>query len=157
MAGFMDIIADKLGMRGQGGGQGGGDKSQFMLAGALVLVIIVSVTIVFSSLGGKKHGSKGPQEMKFKDIETGEIITIDPKTADPSMFMAGPGMLAENPNTGKRTLAPMMKCPACEKWFISESMMEEGGMMMPDMTLECTECGTDINEYYRQKRKSRKK
>lgn len=105
----------------------------------------------------RRRRSRVPQVMKFYDVETKEIITIDPKTSDPGRFSAGPGMKYNNPKTGKYTLVPMMYCPSCKKWFVTDEMLKKDGMStMLNKPLVCTHCGLNINEYYRQKRRSRK-
>lgn len=167
MAGLFTIIGEKLGIRGDGGG-GGGDKIQYLLAGTLVLVIIISLIAAITTFSGGGKRSKVSRERRFYDLETKEEFTLDPKDMmggpggpgemmmDPGM-MGGPGMRVINPKTGKRTAVPMTKCPKCEQWFVPESMLSENPQEHMMRKIVCTECGTDIVEFHRQKRRNRKK
>jgi len=157
MAGIIDVIAEKLNLRGKGGG--GGDKSQLILAAGLVLVIIISVSVVFSNMGSKNQSSGVPQVMKMQDLETGEIFEIDPTKMGPDMMMMGgmPGERLPNPNTGKKSCVMMMKCPACNEYFVpAYAKSNNPEMMMNPGPLICEKCGQDINQWYRDHRKKRK-
>lgn len=156
MAGIIDLIADKLNLRGKGGG--GGDKSQLILAAGLVLVIIISVSVVFSNMGKGSNGPSTPQVMKMQDLETGEVFDIDPAKMGPDVFLGGmPGERIPNPNTGKRTCVMMMKCPACNEYFVpAYAKSNNPEAMMNPGPLICEKCGVDINQWYRDHRKKRK-
>jgi DNA-directed RNA polymerase subunit RPC12/RpoP len=116
-----------------------------------------------------KPGSSSTGEMKYYFPKTDEWITLKPKQKpgkggpmmDPMMMgpmmMGGPGMKMLNPKTGERTAVPMTKCPKCGKWFVSDYWKSDDPQAAMTGRIKCTYCGTDIAEYYRQKRKSRKK
>jgi len=88
--------------------------------------------------------------------------------------MMGMGLMM-NPKTGERTLLRMNFCPSCEKWSLSKIYegvtlddFDEMGMLMNGEEMDpmmmgmgqdrtCPKCGIDINQYYRDKRKNKKK
>lgn len=153
MAGFLDSIGEKLGMRG------GDDKMQYLLAGALVLVIVISLVATFASFFGSDSGPGGPKEMHYWCEDTKQEVVLDPSQFTPEQMMGDPvhGMRIVNPDTGKRSLIPMMQCPKCQKWFVPDSWKDPRGMMTPNQQLVCTHCDTDVIQYQREQRKKRKK
>ncbi len=168
MAGIFATIGDKLGLRG------GGDKVQYLLAGTLVLVILISLVAAISSFTGGGR-DKGPNEFHYYDVVTGEEFVLSrdqmmeqskmegpggPEGMPGGMMPGMPGMRVINPSTGERNGIPMMQCPACKKWFVTEAMKsaDPQAMMMMDMGPSiCTHCGVNITEYYREQSKNRKK
>jgi|GEM_PF-2175311 len=119
-----------------------------------------------------KPGSASSGEMKYYFPDTDEWVTVKLNTGKPGepmmdptmgpmmmgpMMMGGPGMKMPNPKTGKHTAVPMTKCPKCEKWFVAEYWLSDDPQAAMTGRMKCTHCGTDIVEYYRQKRKRRKK
>ncbi len=97
-----------------------------------------------------------PNGMYIKCLETGEIFELDQSKMGPDM-MGMPGQKIKNPKTGKNTCVMMMKCPACGKYFVPKYATEsDPNAMMAGGPLICTECKTDINQWYRDHRKKRK-
>lgn len=154
MAGFLDSIGEKLGMRG------GDDKMQYLLAGALVLVIVISLVATFASFFGDGSTSGGRKEMHYWCTETKQEVVLSPEQMKPGEMLPpmgpGGGMQMVNPDTGRATLVPMMQCPKCTKWFLPEGWEDPRGMMMPNQQLVCTHCNTDVIQYQREQRKKKK-
>ena len=155
MAGIFDVITEKLNLRGRGGG----DKSQLVLAAGLVLIIIISISIVFSNMGGSSKTTTAQQMIKVQDLETGEVFELDPTKMTPeTMVMGMPGERIPNPNTGKKTCVIMLKCPACGEYFVPEyAKTSNPEMMMDPGPLICTHCGIDLNKWYREHKKKKRK
>ena len=169
--GIIESIGDKLGLKG------GGDKMQYLLVGALALVIIIAIVVIITSVIDTKK-NPAMKDMHYWDLATQNEIILKPEDfkgseVGPGM---GPGMmgmgLMVNPKTGERTLLRMDLCPSCEKWFrpeiyrdvtlddfdengmlIGEEM--ESRMMSPGQTKTCPHCGVDIIQFYRDKRKKK--
>lgn len=173
MANIFSTIGDKLGLSG-GAGQ---DKVQYLLAGTLVLVIVISLVAAISTFGGKNK-KRGDGVMHYLDVNTQEEFTMTPKElmelnkpeeGMPPMMMPGmPGMPGGmggmggpqviNTKTGERTVVLMSHCPKCEQWYAPEAAFSEDprgmGMIMSPV---CTKCGTNIAEYLREQRDKKKK
>jgi len=83
MAGILETIGEKLGLKG------GGDKMQYLLVGALALVIIIAIVVIITNVmgGGKKGGVVRDQH--YWDLATNTEIVITPedfrKNKKPSM------------------------------------------------------------------------
>ncbi|MCK5113649.1 MAG: hypothetical protein KAR11_02670 [Phycisphaerae bacterium] len=122
--GIIETIGDKLGLRG------GGDKMQYLLVGALALVIVIAIVVIITSLTGSGN-TGGRKDTHCWDVETNQEVVITPddwknnkfQSQDgPGMMMGGPGMMGGglmlNPKTGKRTLLSMITCPSCKKRYL---------------------------------------
>ena len=150
-----------------------GEQMQYILAGTLILIIIVSLLTVILNLTGGGPGRDIP-EMHFYDLETKQEFVLKPEDMykdqggpdgagpGPMMGMGPMGMRVISPYTGERTAVPMTQCPSCKKYFVPEYYLQENPdeeanyMMDPGMgNLVCPECGTDIIQWYRDHRKKR--
>ena len=143
-----------------------GEQMQYILAGTLILIIIISLLSVFLNLGGS-NSPNHPSEMHFYCLETGKEFIFKPGEQKDSHGMMEPemmgpgGMRVISPYTNERTAVPMTRCPNCEKWFVpeyylSEEYQDNPMMMGPQGELVCPHCGTNIIKWYREKRKKRK-
>lgn len=139
-----------------------GDKMQYILVGTLILIIIISLLSIF--LAGGKRGSRGRGEPPhFWCIETEKEFTLKPEDFRPEMMMDFGGSRVISPYTNERTGVPMTKCPECKKWFVPQMYLEpesEEGPMRPmggPGSMVCTHCNTDIHQWYKDRRKERKK
>lgn len=98
-----------------------------------------------------------PNCMYMKCLETGEIFELDPSRMGPDMMGGMPGERIKNPKTGKNTCVMMLKCPACGKFFVPKyATATDPNAAMNGGPLVCTECNTDINQWYRDHRKRRR-
>lgn len=149
-----------------------GPQAQYILGGALVVIIGLSLASVFLS-SMKRNGPSGPTEWHAYCLETNQEFIIDP--TDPTKQMGPEGYppegmmdgLVYSPYTKKRTAVMMTQCPNCKKFFVPDYMkdaLERQGkgaapMMMPppdmDSALVCPYCQTDIVQWYRDHRKKR--
>lgn len=140
-----------------------GEQMQYILAGTLILIIVISLlTVVLNLTGSSKN--PGMTELHLYCLETGKEFVVDPRETykegmmDPGMM--GPMSRYMSPYTNERTAVPMTRCPACEKWFVpeyylQEDVTEEYPMMPPGEKLICPHCKTDIMQWYREHRKRR--
>lgn len=161
--GFMDTVRDKIDSFQSG------DKMQYLLAGALILIIAISlISVIMGAMGGGPD-SRAPTELRYYCLETEKEFTLKPEEMD-EMMMVDPMMgLIKSPYTDKKTGVSMTRCPSCEKYFVPEYIKEayrknpEGPIMGPMMdpgqaeSTVCPHCGTNIQEYYRQKARERRK
>ena len=144
-----------------------GEQMQYVLAGTLILIIIVSLlTVILNLSGGGKRNEI--TEMHFYCLETGKEFVVKPEDMyknnemmDPEMM--GPmGMRVISPYTNERTAVPMTQCPNCKKYFVPEYYLQEHTgdesyyMMESGGNLVCPHCNTDIIQWYRDHRKKRK-
>ena len=144
---------------------GGGGNMQYILAGTLVLIIVISLVSLFTTWTDGKTTQTGDHELYFWDIEKQQEFTKQANEMDFEMMMMidGPeAQLVKSPLTGEKTGIMMIKCPNCKKHFIPEDWKQ--GDITLDVKKQCPHCGTDRDEYYRKKmeerrakRKSRKK
>jgi ribosomal protein L32 len=162
--GFMDTVRDKIDSFQSG------DKMQYLLAGALVLIIAISLISVIVSATDSGPQNQGPRENKYYCLETGKEFTLDPEDMTDEMMMVDPMMgLVKSPYTDKKTGYAMTRCPNCEKYYVPEYVKEaykqnpEGPIMGPMMDpaqmneTVCPHCGTNLHEYYRKKARERRK
>ncbi len=139
-----------------------GDRMQYVLAGTLVLIILVSLLSVILGLG-EKSGASGMREMHFYCLETEKEFVLKPEDMrsdnpmmpDVMMGMEGPYARVMSPYTNERTAVPMTRCPNCEKWFVPEYYFEEPNpnQPLPLADIVCPYCGTNIAQWYREHRK----
>jgi hypothetical protein len=151
---FADKVNEKL---------SSSENMRYILAGALVLIIIISLLSVFSSISGKSRRQTGPTELHYFCLESGNEFIVKPDFSKPETMMdMDPfmGMFAMSPYTNQRTAVPMTQCPACKKWFVPEHFKNwdpQQGPAAPQMMGKqiCPFCQTDILDWYRQNRKKR--
>lgn len=162
MAGIFTSIGEKLGLRG------GGDKIQYLLAGTLVLVIIISLIAAITTFSGKKGRTDG---LRFYDTETGKEFTLTAKEMDEQVAQSRNeglimhprgaqdvwGVRWKNPETQKRTGIAMTKCLKCEKWFVPAFLRSEDPEEVRNARKVCEHCGTDQSKYSREQRMRKKK
>lgn len=132
-----------------------GEKMQYILVGTLILIIIISLLSIF--LAGGKRGSQGRAEPPhFWCIETEKEFILKPEDFGPGMMPGmGPGFVrVMSPYTNEKTGVPMMKCPECKKWFVSEMFLNpQAAVSKPEPgSMVCTHCGTDIQKWYKDRR-----
>ncbi|MCD4824427.1 MAG: zinc-ribbon domain-containing protein [Phycisphaerae bacterium] len=136
---------------------GGGGNMQYILAGTLVLIIIISLVSLISTLTDSDTPKTGDSELHFWDIEKQQEFTKQANEMDFEMMMMVDGpeaQLVQSPLTGKKTGIMMIKCPNCKRYFIPEDWKQ--GKIAHDAQKKCTHCGTDYDEYYRKKAEERK-
>jgi hypothetical protein len=142
------------------------DKMQLLLAATLLLVIAISlISLIHSCTGGGLGGREGrATELHFWCTEANKEFTI--KSGD--MRMEEEMYMIENPSSyrvmspysGKKTGIQMIRCPNpdCKKYYVPDAWKEgRGGMYDPREKIVCPHCGTDRNQWYRERRKRRKK
>lgn len=150
-----------------------GEQMQYILAGSLILIIIVSLLTVIMNLtgGGRKQEIS---ELHFWCYQTGKEFVLKPEElykneptgpeGGPPMSMGPMGMMfAISPYTNERTGIPMTQCPNCKKWFVPNYLLQyaqnpqeqflPGAGPMEDLI--CPHCNTNIIQWYREHRKKR--
>ncbi len=150
-----------------------GPQAQYILGGALVVIIALSLVSVFwSSFRGPNNNV--PPELHAYCLETDQEFVVDPSKMgpeggpNPGMMMPNPGMggmggLILSPFTNKYTAVMMTHCPSCDKWFVPEYLKDalerkdqSPMMMMPPAEMQksmiCPLCKTDIVQWYKDHR-----
>ncbi|MBN1941723.1 MAG: hypothetical protein JW849_00355 [Phycisphaerae bacterium] len=147
-----------------------GPQAQYVLGGALVVIIVLSLISVFVTFRGREHPEPG--EMRGFCLETNQEFVIDPKKAGPEMG-GYPGMmmgaLIYSPFTKEQTAVRMTRCPNCKTWFVPAYLKdalerkkrgEELDPMMHspdrDTSLVCPNCKTDVIQWWREHRRERR-
>jgi len=170
---------------GGGGGEGGGGvwaskNMEYVLVGALALIIVAAIVMTvwqlfFSGPGG---GEDYDTVQRYKCEKCGytwefDMSEMNPEE-NPEMMMGpmGPGMGAMDcPKCKeKRCAFLMVKCPKedCGEYYIGESTKWHARMYSPDGTGEmspdgepphdvCPKCGTDRTKFYRDRARARRK
>lgn len=143
-----------------------GPQAQYILGGALVVIIGLSLASVFMTTF-RKNSPVGPSEFRAYCLETNQEFVMDPKDMHSEEMMPIDPMdgLVYSPFTKERTAVMMTHCPNCQKWFVPEyqkNALERKGTspaMMPppdmDANLICPHCNTDIVQWYRDHRKKK--
>lgn len=145
-----------------------GEQMQYVLAGTLILIIIISLLTVVMNLTGSNRRNE-ITEMHFYCLETGKEFVVKPEDMYKNndmmeMDIMGPGgMRMISPYTNERTAVPMTLCPNCKKYFVPEYYLQEYeddesyyNMMENQGNLVCPHCNTDIIQWYRDHRKKRR-
>lgn len=154
---FLDKLVDRITT---------GPQAQYILGGALVVIIALSLTSVFLTTF-RKSTPTGPDEWHAYCLETQKEFVIDPQDMHSEDIMPMDPMdgLIYSPFTKERTAVMMTHCPNCKKWFVPEYLkdaLERKGTspMMPppemDAALVCPHCHTDIIQWYRDHRKRKR-
>ena len=157
---FLNKVVDKI---------TSGPQAQYILGGALVVIIALSLTSVVISTFYKNKPTV-PSEWHAFCLKTEKEFVIKPDEMQPGGENGPDGIgrpdgLYKSPFTNEYTAVMMTKCPNCEKWFVPEYMKKalaraESGspMMMPPDTegdTICPYCETNIVQWYREHRKHR--
>lgn len=144
-----------------------GEQMQYVLAGTLILIIIISLSTVIMNLVDSNPHPK-ITEMHFYCLETGKEFVVKPEDLYKNEEylegdIGGPmGMYVMSPYTNERTAVPMTLCPNCKKYFVPEYYLQEHYddeayyMMENQGDLICPHCKTDIIQWYRNHRKKRR-
>lgn len=147
---WSNLGAKQLNLRGGGGG---GKGMEYLLASALVIVILGAVgMLIRSALGGGENGApdgvhyvckqcKNDMVKKFDQVQ----VNLDPKTNLP--------LGLDCPKCGaKNSCFQAMKCPKCGKYYIMASQMANPMRPGPMMDLQniCPYCNTNFLQYTRE-------
>ena len=138
------------------------DKMQLLLAATLLLVIAIAlISLIHSCTGGSPKKGR-ITELHFWCTEADKEFTIksgDMRMEEEMYMMEDPSSYrVMSPYSGKKTGIQMIRCPNCEKYYVPDAWKEgRGGMYDPQQKIVCPHCGTDRNQWYRERRKRRKK
>jgi len=137
---------------------------EILMAGALGLIIIVSLAVTFSGLFGGGGTSNGTSEIYFICEKCKHEFAVEPKDIQPEeMEEMGymPFITLDCPNCGgKKTALQAIKCPnpECGKLYIGDSVRyAEEAMMGKEIRDVCPYCGTDLLEWKRKEWEAKKK
>ena len=158
-------------------GRLGGNKVEYILAGALALIIVLSLLLTFKGLiwgGGVSRADvvhhficqacrhefeKTPKELAEMSEELGQMY----RGPDAMMLMQMGGPVLDCPQCGaKRSCWLAMRCPNCQKWFVSEAQkaMYEAHRTRrrppANIRHECPHCKIDIVEWHKQHSRKKK-
>lgn len=135
---------------------GGSDrKVEFLLGGALALIILGAIALsLWSFIGPDDEGDDG--ETQFKCVACGHQFEASTKTESGDEMAPPPGMIGppprECPECGKDAY-PMNQCPECGEWFLPEEN-DDGARYITSET-ECPHCHANYIEAMRKKRSKR--
>ncbi|MBN1554281.1 MAG: hypothetical protein JXA11_06015 [Phycisphaerae bacterium] len=147
-----------------------GEQMQYIMAGTLIVIIIISLLTVIMNLVGSGHKYE-MVDQHFWCTETKQEFVMTPEEMREQMEKEGleDGFIPDGPHmryiskfTGNRTAVPMTRCPNCEKYFVPDYLLqepyddEEYYMMDNYGDLICPHCNTDVIQWYREHRKKRK-
>ena len=157
-------------------GRMGGNKVEYILAGALALIIILSLFVTLTGVIWGRGGSrkdvihhlicekcghefkKTPQELAELSEELGQMYG----GPDAMMLMQMRGPILDCPKCGaEKSCWLAVRCPNCEKWVLSQvqRVLYEAHRTRrqppPDLRDICPHCRTDTMEWH--KERSRKK
>ena len=135
---------------------------RYVLMAVLGVVIVACLIGAYAMLGGGPGGSPlaPPEEVHFWCLQQQREVVLkraDVEADEAAWVEAGNDPEAvryTNPGTGKRTLVPMSRCPACGGYFLPEALKTSDGVAPAGADANvCPLCGVNIPEWYRQHRK----
>ena len=151
-----------------GGAGGGRGWSQWLIVGALLVIIVGAVvTSIYSCLGPEAGSSTPPTELHFKcgkcgrefekshdalssEAASGEMVDEE----DPRFMIDCPACKA------KQSCAQMVKCPECGKYFVAfqfvPSPTDPNSVVLGKEDDVCPHCQTNRVEWYRKDYERRK-
>jgi ribosomal protein L32 len=145
-----------------GGGGGGGSGTEFLLIGALALIIVGSLFLGVRQGCGPSRTAVEPQEVFYFCQKCKQKFKPDPNSlAELEMYAPMGIMRLDCPLCGaKKSAVPMVKCPNCGEYYVSPQLAYEEQMMMGrdlsnvQMPKDiCPHCGTDRMQWYREHRR----
>ena len=164
--------ARRLGLSGGGGGGGFGGRSvEFLLGGALALIIVGSLvmTIMYGWNDGGS-GSRTPVKRLYRCESCTKEFELDRRDGPAGLVgmpIRDPGMAPFKPNCPhcqtENAGISLTRCPNCEKYYLSPMTEYSHGVMLEQVPpgeapLDiCKHCGTDRRQWIRDHRKKRKK
>lgn len=135
-------------------------RMRLVLIVGLVAVIAGCVVGSIFMFTGDKGGTpiEAPTEIPFWCRQQQREVTLrteDVKAAEDAWVQAGndsENMMHVNPETKRRTLAPMMRCPACRKYYIPEALKPIGAPVQVTSKEghTCTHCRVNAIDWYRE-------
>lgn len=132
-------------------------QTEYIIAGALLLVIVVAVIFAVGPMqcGGIDTGDLG--EPRVKCIKCGEEWTIKPEEAmtfnrEMGMGDESIGRYCEKCKT-ENAVFLMNRCLKCKKYYLSKRITDPDGFANDGNKEICPHCGTDQIQYYREHRR----
>lgn len=164
-------------------GRMGDKKIEFLLAGALVAIIVVSLFLSLRKVIWRGGGRTTPASVHLICLACDHVFEISSEEAmkatedggrygGPSGMMAmmsgmsGPFADCPNPECGEKLSAWVaMRCckPDCEKYYVSDVLVaayeaRQAGRPYPgDFRNVCPYCGTDQADWHRQRAEERRR
>lgn len=136
-----------------------GDSSKLILSVVVVVVMLVCLGAVGIALTGSGSNSAKPARA-FWCVEKEEMYRLDDidRSEERQLGEFGPRARLTNPDTGKKTLVLMQKCPAeeCGEFYLPESFRKppnpDSGPMSRGI---CPNCGADVDALFITRARSR--
>jgi len=135
-------------------------RMRLMLIAGLVVVIAGCVigSIVYLAGGSGGPTREAPDEVAFWCRQQQKQVMLPIETvrqAEAAWAQEGndpENMLHVSPETSRRTLAPMMRCPACKEYYIPEALKKMGAPLQLTTSEghTCTHCGVNAVDWYRE-------
>ncbi|MCK4625340.1 MAG: hypothetical protein KAV00_08525 [Phycisphaerae bacterium] len=156
-------MSKTMGFRNSGKLDLGGKNMEYILAGALLLIIIVAVVL---SVGGIQcgGGTAGPGgKPMFKCVECKKEWEIEPEEAskfnremerDTGRERGDTPIGWDCPKCNKEgCVFLMIQCPKCKKYFLSKRYTDTAAFVKAGRRDICPECDTDVHEWYKEHRR----
>ncbi len=155
-------MSKSMGFRNSGKLDFSGKRMEYVVAGALLVVIVVAVVFVVGQIwpgGGGPIGKQG--ESRVKCVKCGEEWVLDSKNEmyfyrEMEMGMGGASVGTDCKKCGAKQSAFMMnRCPKCEKYYLSKRITDPEAFTKGGEKEICPYCDTDRIEWYKERRKKR--
>ncbi len=153
-------MSKSMGFRNSGKLDLRGKRTEYAIAGALLVVIVVAVVFVVGQIWSPNPTGKSG-EPRVKCVKCSEEWVVDPGderyfNREMGMEMGGESVGADHEKCGgKGTVFLMNRCPECEKYYLSKRITDPGAFNKGDGKEICPYCGTDLLEWHKKHYKRR--
>ncbi len=150
-------MSKSMGFRNSGKLDLSGKRTEYAIAGALLVVIIVALVFVV----GQIWPSGGDSEMvenRAKCVKCGAELVVAPK--DEMRFHRETGMEEDSGPVGtdcdkckaEKSVFLMSRCPKCEKYYLSKQITDPDAFDKGGGKEICPHCSMDLFEWYKEHR-----
>ncbi len=154
-------MSKSMGFRNSGKLNLSGKQTEYAVAGGLLIVIVAAVVFAATqiwSCGSTPIGERG--EPRVKCVKCGEEWTI---TREEEMILNRENEMRRGVPVGEDcekcggegTVFLMNICPECKTYYLSKSITDPDKFAEGGNKEVCPNCGTDLNEWWREHRRRR--
>ena len=155
MSGLLDRITQWIDLNLGSSGRGRGNMVIIALLG---VIIIASLVLAGAFLFGGGDDSRdiireNRTAIHFFCTETQLEVQLEPQAVAEDIAAIGQSMellsqvRVTNPQSGRRTLIQMMRCPACKKYFVPAAWLNPTPPAGPRPKTICTHCKIDVGNW----------
>ena len=127
-----------------------GGSDVYLIAG-LIAIIVVAVAISTYYLTSGGPGSADTEGTHFWCQEAGKEIVLKASQIPPGdaeRLFGDASVRVAHPETGRRTLVLMWRCPKCREYFLPEALKKPGAQPPrptdPSVRPTCPHCGENV-------------